>query len=57
VSEPLSQIVGGGNLFEPQIDVSLFFGQAARPEPVDENPGAVFFGGFLVDPFDSDGHG
>jgi hypothetical protein len=57
VGEPLSQIVGGCDLFEPQVDAGLFFGQAARPEPVDENAGAVFFGGVVVDSFDLDGQG
>ena len=57
VSEPLSQIVGGCDLFEPQVDAGLFFGEAARPEPVDENASAVVFRGVVVDSFDSDGQG
>jgi hypothetical protein len=35
--------------------MSLLFGEAAGPEPVDENSCAVGFGGLIVDTFESDG--
>ena len=35
VGEPLSQVIAGSDLFEPEIDVGLFLGEAARPEAID----------------------
>ena len=56
VGEPLSQVVAGSDLFEPEIDVSFFFGEAARPEAIDEDAGAVGFFWFFVDALELWGH-
>ncbi len=36
--------------------MGLFFGEATGPEAVDEDAGAVLFGGFFVDAFEWDFH-
>ena len=37
--------------------MGLFFAEAAGPEAIDEDTGAVSFGGFFVDAFECDFNG
>ena len=55
VGEPLAQRIGGGDVLEPEVDAGGGFGEAAGPEAVDEDAGAVGFGGVGVDAFGGDG--
>src|SRR3989338_5065131 len=51
VGKPLAQRVGGRDFLQPLVDGSLFLCQAARTEPVNENPATVFFRRRLIHPF------
>jgi hypothetical protein len=53
VPEPLPKLRTRRELFQPQIQFRLFFGQTSRPEPVHENARAVSLLRFFIDPFDS----
>ena len=57
VREPLAKIVARGYLLQPQVYVSFFFGEAAWPEAVDEDAGAIGFGGGFIDTFELNNHG
>ena len=47
-SEPFAEFVAGRNLFEPEVYLCFRLGQAARPEPVDEDAEAIAGRRFLV---------
>jgi hypothetical protein len=57
VGEPLAEFVAGGDFFEPEVDAGFLLGEAAGPEAVDEDAGAVGGGGFIVDALDLQLHG
>ena len=52
VSEPLAELSAGSDLFQPQVNVSLFFGEATGPEAIYQDAGAIGFGGRFVDAFE-----
>jgi hypothetical protein len=56
VAKPFTKVIGGGDFFQPQVDVGLLFGEASGPEAIDEDAGAVGFGGVFVDALELDGH-
>ena len=41
VPKPFPKLGAWSNLFQPEIDLRLFLGQTARPEPVHQNAGAI----------------
>jgi hypothetical protein len=57
VCEPLTELVAGRNLFQPNIDAGLFLGEPAGPEAVDEDTCAVGCGGCFIYALELDGHG
>src|SRR5689334_17708762 len=52
VGIPAAQGSGWGDLLAPFVQVSLILGQAARPEAVDQHPGAVLGSALVVDAAD-----
>lgn len=57
VGKPLAQLAAGSDFLEPEVDASLLFGKAARPEPVDEDARAIGLGGLFVDALEFYLHG
>src|SRR6185312_10975376 len=53
VSEPLAQLSARGDLLHPLSDVGIGLRHAARPQSVDEDPGAIARPGRLVSPLDT----
>src|SRR5262249_43367026 len=54
VAEPLSQLRARGDVLQPQVHGGAFLGQAARPEPLDQNPRPVVRRGLVVGAFELD---
>ncbi len=52
--KPLPQLVRRGKVAQPGIDSRFLLGQAARPQPVYENPEAVRASRFVVNSFERD---
>ncbi len=57
VAEPLAELGAGSDVFEPEVEVGLLFGEAAGPEAIDEDAGAVGEGGWVVHALELEGHG
>src|SRR5215475_9369476 len=54
VPEPTSQLRAGRDILQPEIYLRPLLGQAARPEPLDEDALAVIPGGFFISPLQFD---
>src|SRR3569833_1292758 len=56
VVKPLPQLGRWGHFFQPLVNMRLVFSNAARPQPVDQQPVTVAFVIRLIYPFDMDCH-
>jgi len=55
--EPLAQFVGGSQLSQPLVDLSLRLAQAAGPKAVNQHACSVCARHRLIDSLDRDRHG
>jgi precorrin-6Y C5,15-methyltransferase (decarboxylating) CbiT subunit len=55
--EPFPEVVTGGHLFHPVVQLSLLLRNPTWPQSIDENSGTIFGIGILVDAFGTDRYG